>query len=205
MNIDFRATLNPARDILSLTVTAPSRYQTETVTRRWASAFIKARRAEVVGELRAKDVALNRRFNALLNELRRVNAELVRIDPATFKGRDLGFHGPNSRAFPDQQPPPLQTPEQQSVRELNLVNERIQLLGLLADVGAEAAHGRIAILGPNVLATVVAQTPAVRVKTSSPSRTAPVLIGWAIGLVVVIGGALFVYRRRSRSTRQVVA
>lgn len=201
----FSATFNPARDFLALRVTAPTRYASEIVTRRWAAALIKARRAEAVRLLQAKNRTLNRKVSMLLDQLRNVNAELVRIDPATYKGYDLSFHIPSSRPFTEKQPPLPPVPEAGSVHELNLANERVQILSQLAHLGAQAASSRIFILGPYVSATVISQTPAVRVHTSSPSRTAPVLISWAVGLLVALAGAVFVYRRRTRATRQVAA
>jgi hypothetical protein len=191
--IDFRATLNPSGDALSLTVTAPTKYESETITRRWASASDKALRTEA-------NRVLNRRVRYLHQRLGQIDAELVRIDPNIFKGRPLGYGMPHP--FTDNEPPPS-VPPSASTHEFNLVNERVQLLSSLADLGARAArNGPPARLTPDVL---VPQTAAVRVHTSSPSKTTPVLVSWAIGLVVVLGGALFVFRRRTRSTRQVAA
>jgi hypothetical protein len=197
--VDFQATLNSERDLLTLSAVAPSAHESRDVTHEWVSAFTKARRAEAVRALRAADLALMRRVKALHNRLNAINAELVRIDPVTYKGHDLGFHPPNGHPYTER---PIPVPEQGSTHELNLANERVQILAMLADFGAESARSKIANLSPNVDATPVAQTQAVRVDASSPA-TVPILVGWAISLLVVFAGAFFIYRRRRRSTGQV--
>ncbi len=197
-SVDFRAALNPTRDLLSLTVTAPSARESTAVTREWASAFAKAERAEAIQLLDLRNRALDRRITVLHQHLETIDAELIRIDPATFKGR-LGF--PGHHHMTDPATPPLHVPEAGSVHELNLANERIQILSQLADAGADAARNQISLGGPPISQNL-AQTRAVRVETSSPP-TVPLLVSWAIGLVVVLAGAFFLYRRRTRATRQV--
>jgi hypothetical protein len=202
-SVDFRATLNPTRDLLSLTATAPSASASSAVTREWASGFTEARRAEAIQSLRERNLALDHKVVALHQRLRTVNAELVRIDPATYKGHDLGYHGPGIRPFAE---PVVHAPEHASTHELNLANERVQLLGQLADIGAEYTRRKIAsdALTPQIFSTVISQTPAVRIDESGPA-TAPILVAWAISLFVVFAGAVFVYRRRTRPARQVSA
>ena len=203
-SVDFRATLNPTRDLLSLTATAPSASVSSAVTREWASGFTEARRAEAIQSRRERNLALDRRVVDLHQRLRTVDAELVRIDPATYKGHDLGYHGPGIRPFAE---PLVHAPEHGSTHELNLANERVQLLAQLADIGAEYARRQVAsdALTPQIFSTVISQTHAVRIDESSPS-TAPIFVAWAIGLVVALAAAaVFVYRRRTRASRQVAA
>jgi hypothetical protein len=203
-NVEFRAALNSVQDLLTITVTAETQYVSEAVTHAWAAAFTEALRAERIRRMQAADRTLNRKVRALHDQLRQIDSELILINPAykPYTTRDIGWHGhPN---LSDMNPPPHHAPEQGSTRELNLANERIQLLSRLADLGAEAARTQISLSGPDTFGAVT-QKPVVRVHLSSRKHKSPVLFGWAISLFVVLGGALFVYRRRGRSLRQVAA
>ena len=202
-SIDFRAHYNSGRDLLSLVATAPSANESTAVTQKWMSVFVKVRRADAFRARRALNQALNRRLAALHDRLREVESKLKKIDPVYYAG--LGRipqilpNGSSARTFD----PTLHIRENATLHELNLVNERVQILALLADLGAEAAKsGPQSLVGPIVVAKPIA--PAVRVDASSPA-TVPILVGWAIGLVVVLAGAVFVYRRRTRPTAQVSA
>jgi len=67
-------------------------------------------------------------------------------------------------------------PEAGSTHELNLANERVQVLTRLADLGAEAARTRLAFT-PEVFAQVIAQTPAVRIEGSAGTTSLPSAAG----------------------------
>jgi hypothetical protein len=195
-SIDFLAKLNPTRDLLLLTVTAGSAHDAVAVTREWASAFAEARRDNAIRDLRAAA----RRFTALLDQLNKVNAELVRIDPATFRGRNLGF--PPRHHFTDDDLSFPAVPKSAPVGERDLVDQRMQIVSRLADLSADAA--RVSLGQPQVFTTLVEQTPPVRIEAPGKSKV-PVLIGGTIGLVILLAGSAFAYRRRARSTRQVAA
>lgn len=199
--VDFRATLNPSRDLLSLEATAPSANESAMVTRRWVSALAGARRADAVRRFRARNLALERRVTALHDQLIRVDTELAKLDPAAYRNT-LRYDAPNGVGrYPDAPPP---VPEQASVRELNLVNERIQLLTELRRAGSEAASTRISAVTDPFVSQLVSQTSAARID-ETPAVTVPVLTAWGIGLVLVLTGALLAYRRRTRAMRQVSA
>ena len=201
--IDFRATFRSGRDVLSLAATGPSADESTAVTRKWVSVFTAARRTQAISRLETMNRALSRRIGALHQRLRKVDAELVRIDPQ-YKGV---LRYPRWGHFPSGEAPttvPVPVPEQGSVHELNLANERVQILAQMAQAGADSARNRIILESARKLPKPESQAPAVRVDTSSPA-TLPILVGWAIGLVVVLAGALLAYRRRTRSARQVSA
>jgi hypothetical protein len=198
--IDFRATFLSGRDLLSMVATAPSANDSTAVTREWVSVFTAARRIQAISRLEAMNRALLRRVTALHQRLREIDAELVRIDPK-YKG--VVRYNPTHH-FPSGVETVPSVPEPGSIRELNLANQRVQILALLADLGADSARNRIILESVRSLPKPVAQAPAVRVDASAPA-TVPILVGWAIGLVVVLAGALLVYRRRTRPLRQVSA
>jgi hypothetical protein len=201
-SIDFRATLNPTEDVLSLTVTAPTATESTAVAREWVSAFAKARRAEAIRLLKARESDLGLIVRAMHKRIRAVETQLKKIDPIAYAA--LGFipHG-----FPGGLPEPPPVPhlrEHAGTHERDLWNERIRTLQQVAKLGADAARDRLLLVGPAKFANLIAQTPAVRIDTSR-SSTVPVLVGWAISLLVVFAGAFFIYRRRTRSTRHVSA
>jgi hypothetical protein len=139
---------------------------------------------------------------ALHDRLREIDAELKKIDPVYYdNSRYFRYNAPNG--FPPAAPDPGRTKIRPgaTVRELNLLNERVQIVAQLADLGA-ATSGPHVLAGPIIVAKPIA--PAVRVDASDPS-TVPILVGLVIGLLVVFAGAIFVYRRRTRATRQVAA
>jgi hypothetical protein len=203
-SIEFRANYNSGRDLLSLVATAPSANESTAVTRKWVSVFDKVRRADAIRAERALNRAFNRRVKALHRRLVVIDANLKTIDPAYYdNSRYFRYNAPNGFPPAAPEPGPTKIRPGATVRELNLLNERALIVAQLADLGAEAASS-----GPQPLATpsVVAKpiAPAVRVDTSSPA-TVPVLITWVIGLLAVLAGAVFVYRRRTRAMRQVSA
>jgi hypothetical protein len=198
--VDFRATFDSKRDLLTLAAVAPSALESRTVTREWVSAFAIARRADAIRVRRALDLALNRQVAALHDRLNKVDAELKKIHPGYY--RYLRYHPPYGSPFDDGERAPSSPAPSASVRESNLFNERVQLLTALARIGAEAARRRMVPLEVPIVAKPIA--PAVRVDTSSPA-TVPILVGWAIGLLVVLAATILVYRRRVRSVAQVSA
>jgi hypothetical protein len=200
--VEVTATLNSGRDLLTLAATAPTGSEATAVARAWTSAFIKARRAEAIRALRAADLALMRRIKALHSRLRQLDARLKQIHPGYY--RYLRYNPPLGHPFGDGEQGPSSPPASASARELKLYNERVQILAVLADLGAEYARTRISVVEPSMLAKLVTQTPAVRADTSSPA-TVPILVAWAIGLVILLAGAGLVYRRRTRSMHQVSA
>jgi hypothetical protein len=193
--------LNPTRDLLLFAATAPTATESNAVTRSWATAYIKARRADAIRQLRASNLALERRVRALHQQFRAVDAELKRLDPTYYS--KLGYGGPYGVPFGVRDPAgPTQVRKHATVHELNLWNERIRFLRQLADAGAEAARSHIVGSSPNVVSTVVAQSPAVRVSETAPAAVL-VLLSWAIGLAVALVGAIILYRRRTGAMSQV--
>ena len=134
--------LNDTEDVLELVVTAPTRVQAQTVRARIGlSVFGVARRAEAKRNIKIEDRQLNRRVSVLHDELRRVDAQLVKLMPIVYGGI-LRYNKPNGNKFTDGVSGPPPVPEQGSTHTLNLANERVQLLDTLAENGAEAAQRR---------------------------------------------------------------
>jgi hypothetical protein len=202
-SVDFRATLNRTEDVLSLTVTAPTATESSAVAHEWASSFAKARRAEAIRLVKARESDRGLIVRAMHKRIRAVETQLKKIDPIAYAA--LGFvpHG-FPGGFSEPPPPVPHLREHAGAHERDLWNERIRTLQRVAKLGADAAGDRLLLVGPAKFASLVAQTPAARVD-SSRSSTVPVLVGWAIGLLVVLAATILVYRRRTRTTRQVSA
>ena len=126
--IDFRATTNATGDVLSLTVIAPTGRESTTLSRNWATAFGAARRADARNQLLRDRRNVNMRVTQLRSELRRVDAQLEALAPATYKNLlqyDAGGTHPKGSA------PPPPVPERATPQVLNLAFERIQILSSL--------------------------------------------------------------------------
>ena len=129
----------------------------------------------------------NRQVAALDDRLNNVDAELKKIHPVYY--RYLRYHPPYGNPFNDGVRVPSSPSPSASRTRVNLFHERVQILATLADIGASAARRHIFPLeGPIVVAKPIA--PAVRVDTSSRA-TVPILVVWAIGLVVLLAGRRF--------------
>jgi hypothetical protein len=190
--VRFTARLNDTADLLSLTVVAPTRFEATKVAKNWAQLFGRARRADALRRLRVSNAQLNRRVNTLHEELRSVDARLVKLMPLVYGGI-LRYNAPNGNRFTDGVSGPPPVPEQGSTHALNLANERVQLLATLAEKGSEAALIRITNIQPKVFADVTSQTPAVRL-TQTRATTLPALGGLLGGLLLALGAALLVDR-----------
>jgi hypothetical protein len=190
--IGFGAKLSSTEDVLSLTVTAPTQYEAQVVAKNWAAVFAKARVADAKKKLKQSRRRLDLHVRQLHNELRKVDATLVKLMPIVYGGI-LRYNAPNGNAYTDGVTGPPPVPEQGSTHALNLANERVQLLASLAKSGAEAAQNRITNLNPQVFATLIGQTPGIRVSTTR-ATTLPALGGLFGGLLLALGAALFVDR-----------
>ena len=195
--VEFDATTDATGDLLSLTVITPTRVETTTLARNWATMFVNARIADAKRQIREQQHQLMLRVTELHRELRQVDEQLVKLLPVVYKGV-LRFDAPNGNLpgrGPDGPPP---VPEQGSPRALNLAFERIQILAKLSESGKNAASLRITAVEPNVYATIVSQTPPVFIHP--PHRnTSTVLL--AIGLLLggaLLAGSAFMLGRRSR-------
>jgi hypothetical protein len=190
--LGFSAKLTPTEDVLQLIVTAPTQYEAQTVARNWAAEFGKERRADAIAKLKASNLRLQRRVGQLHDELRVVDAQLVKLMPIVYGGI-LRYNAPNGNKFTDGVSGPPPVPEQGSTHALNLANERVQLLSTLAKLGAEAAQNRISNITVGSVATVISQTPAFRV-SHTRATTLPALGGLFGGLLFALGAALLVDR-----------
>jgi len=204
--IDFQATADKSGDVLSLTVIAPTGIETTTLARNWAIAFVDVRRVDARRQILRDRHNRALRITQLHTELLRVDTQLVKLAPATYKNL-LRYDFPGPVAGRRTAPPPSSTssaPEQGSVKLLNLAFERIQILSEISRIGAEGT-GSIsfgALLAvPGVLAAqLVSQTPAVKITAPNRDSNAPnTLI--AIGVLlagVVLATSAFLLGRRSR-------
>jgi hypothetical protein len=194
--IGFNAKLNNTQDVLSLVVTAPSRFQAQVVARNWSAGFATARKADAKQAIVREKRQINRKVTQLHDELLRVDARLTKLMPIVYGGilrysapngnRGSGKNGPSTVG-----PPPV--PEQGSVHALNLANERIQILSSLGAAGVKSAELQIENVTPQVFATMIGQTPATRV-SQVRSTTLPALGGLFGGLLFALGAALLVDR-----------
>ncbi len=128
--------------MLELTVTAPTSFEARTVAHNWAVVFVKARKIDSVRKQRQANHRLDLRVGQLHDELRRVDAQLVKLMPIVYSGI-LRYNAPNGNQFTDGVSGPPPVPEQGSTHALNLANERVQLLNTLGELGSESASHRI--------------------------------------------------------------
>jgi hypothetical protein len=191
-NIKFTSKLNANEDVLDLTVTAPTQYEARIVARNWAAVFRTERRKDANLKLTQARRRLDRRVAQLHQELREVDAQLVKLMPIVYGGI-LRYNAPNGNKYTDGVSGPPPVPEQGSTHGLNLANERVQLLALLSDLGSEAALNHITGLNPRAFATVISQTLPIRVSTNR-ATTLPALGGLFGGLLFALGAALLVDR-----------
>jgi Mrp family chromosome partitioning ATPase len=143
---------------------------------------------------------LNLKVRKLHDELQRVDAKLVKLMPIVYHGI-LRFDAPNgnlagrtggSGKNGGGGPPPV--PEQGTVFGLNLAYERIALLTALSSSATKASQYRIGeVAQTNVVADLMAQTPAQRV-SKSRATTLPALGGLLGGLILALAAALLVDR-----------
>jgi hypothetical protein len=196
--IDFHATSNAAGDLLSLTVITPTANETTTLARNWALTFVDARKADARRQIIEERHNLTLRVTALRSELLRIDTQLVKLEPGTYKDvLQYDFPGPlpGRRTTP---PPPV--PEQGSVKTLDLAFERIQLLSSLTQSSSRPGDQSLASPTPWVFGSVVSQTPAVEVKPPHRhSHTSTLLI--AVGLLLAglgLAASALWLRRRSR-------
>ncbi len=193
--IGFSAKLDDTQTVLSLIVTAPTRLQAQTVARDWATVFTNARKANARAEIIKQRLQLQRHVATLHNELVRVDAQLVKLMPIVYHGI-LRFDAPNGNLRSGKNatvgPPPV--PEQGSVHALNLAFERIQLLSAVETFGQQAAADRLlAVTTKGVFATILSQSPPVRV-AKVQATTLPALGGLFGGLLFALAAALLVDR-----------
>ncbi len=192
--LGFTARLDDTGSVLSLSVTAPTRLQAQTVARNWANAFTNGRKLSARRQLIKRRHQVQVHVGTLHTELQRVDAQLVKLMPIVYHGI-LRFDAPNGNLRSGKNgasgPPPV--PEQGSVHALNLAFERIQLLSAIEKFGQEAAADRFAALTTNVYAQIIAQTPPTRV-AKVQATTLPALGGLFGGLLFALAAALLVDR-----------
>jgi Mrp family chromosome partitioning ATPase len=194
--IGFATRLDSSGSTLSLIVTAPSKAQAQTVGRNWAKTFKRSRISDSKHKIIKAQNQLSVRVRRLHDELRRVDAKLVKLMPIVYHGI-LRFNAPNGN-FPGVDnngvgggPPPV--PETGSVYGLNLAFERISLLKSLTDSATKASELRINKVKPDVMAEKIGQTPAERVQKAH-ATTLPALGGLLGGLLLALAAALLVDR-----------
>jgi len=205
--VELHASLDRAGDILSLTTIAPTASESETLTRSWAVAFVKSRKAAARSQLRRQTLALQNRVTELHNELLRIDAELVRLDPGAYRSI-LRYNSPTSVPSATDGRSGPGVPQKTSVHELNLENERIQILSELQTAGKSAATSSISEVTPEIFATIIAETPATRIPEPHASNDNGVAIAVLIVVVVILlagAAAAIVFRRRKRAPGQVAA
>jgi hypothetical protein len=190
--VAFSAKLNTTQDVLSLIVTAPSKFAAQTAAHNWGAVFGRARRVEAQKQIKLNKRRLTQRVSQLHNELLKVDAQLVKLMPIVYHGI-LRYNKPNGNQFTDGTTGPPPVPEQGSTHALNLANERVQLLSTLADTGQKQAALQISHVTASTQALVIGQTPATRV-SQTRATTLPALGGLFGGLLFALGAALLVDR-----------
>jgi len=192
--IGFQARLSEDNSVLSLTVTAPSKVQSETIAKNWAKAFRKARVRAGQRKIVEAQERLIKKVRRLHDELQRVDNKLVKLMPIVYHGI-LRFDAPNGN-LPGREgsdgPPPV--PEQGTVYGLNLAYERIALLEALSDSATKSSQYRIGqVAQNNVIAALMARSAGERV-SKSEATTLPALGGLLGGLILALAAALLVDR-----------
>jgi Mrp family chromosome partitioning ATPase len=191
--IGFHARLSDDNAVLSLTVTAPSKVQAETVAKNWAQAFRKARVRAGKRKIIEAQERLVIRVRRLHDELQRVDARLVKMMPIVYSGI-LRFDAPNGNLRGRSQDGPPPVPEQGTVYGLNLAYERIALIEALTSAAERSSQYRVGqVQQSNVIAGLMARTPGERVSKSS-ATTLPALGGLLGGLILALAAALLVDR-----------
>ena len=190
--IKFSAKLSATEDVLSLIITAPTQFEARVVAHNWAAVFAKERKADAVTKVRLANHRLELRVGQLHDELRRVDAKLVKLMPIVYAGI-LRYNKPNGNQLTDGVSGLPPVPEQGSTHAFNLAFERVQLLGTLGELGSKAATIRIQVVTAASIADLISQTPPLRVSTTR-STTLPALGGLFGGLLFGLGAALLVDR-----------
>jgi hypothetical protein len=194
-DVQFAAQTDAHAQLLSLTVSTPSRDDPAALARAWALAFRAGRLATAQQQIIERQRTLTGRVRSLHDELRQVDTELAMLMPEVYG--DLPRIDAPLGHTPDTVPP---IPETGSADLLNLAFERVSLLNELKDAGAQAATLRITRVKPQVFATLISVSAPVRFPSPSDhSPSAGVLL--AIGLIaggVALGAAGFLLGRRSR-------
>ncbi len=195
--VSFGASIAGGSDELSLTVTAPTGPQATALARDWATVLTKARIAEAKTQIRAQQHALAVQVRALHEQLRSVDHQLATLLPDEY-GDVERFDSPSPR-FPGREqggPPPV--PENGTPKALNLAFERIQILEKLDVLSNQAATLRISVVKPDVYATVVSQSRAVRIESDESNTSTGLIAGGLLLAGVVLAGTALLLGRRSR-------
>ncbi len=183
---------------LSLAVTAPTTRESEVVLQRWVAVLGRTRDNHAGAQIVAARRAVSTKIKRLHNELRRVDSKLAKLMPLVY-GDVLQYDSPNSR-LPNRddpyEPPPV--PEQGSVEALNLAYRRIELLKEINTAGESLSVIRFAEVVPDTT-KILEQAPTTRVG-EVPTATWIALSGWFVALLLVLVGAVAIYRR-SRPTQ----
>lgn len=196
--IRFEADRNASGDLLSLIVSTPNVEDTAGLARAWANAFVAAVRADAKRQIIELQNQLSDRVRALHEQLRRVDTQLVKLDPESY--HDVlqidggGYHFPGRTTHTV---PPV--PEQGSVKLLNLAFERISILEALSQSGEKYSQLRINKVKPELYASAVSVSVPVRFPASSGGSgqsAVVVAIGLIAGGLVLASGGFWLGRRR---------
>jgi len=198
--IGFEATTDAAGDLLSLSVLAPTGGEATTLARNWAYTFIDLRRADARRHILDDQHNVKVQAKELRAELQRVDTQLVKLAPTTYKNLLQYDRAGIDRGLPR---PPWPVPEQgASVKLLNLTFERLQILASLTQSGKRAAELHFESLSPvsEVFAQLISQTPALQIKPPHRDSNTPTTV-IAVGLLLAglaLATSAFLLSRRSR-------
>jgi hypothetical protein len=204
-DVQFNADARDGGNLVSLVVTTPSRVDAAALARAWGLAFVDARRADAMHQILDQQRALTEHVAKLHEELRRVDIQLVKLAPLTYRNVlrfDGGYHqfqsiAPNNSALVD----PVPQPGRLGI----LAYKRISLLSALTESGRSASVLRIMRVKPDGYATVVSVSAPVRFPASSGDGELSAIwlvVGLLAGGALLAGGGVLLGRRTRRARSQ---
>jgi Mrp family chromosome partitioning ATPase len=188
----FDFAVNDRRDIITLTVTAPTEEQAEALADGYASAYQASRRRAVAAGSQADSLGAQATLTTLQERLVQIDAELQRIDPDLFASLpdtaglvddDTGTGEEPAGEEPDRVALPATTPIQTAL----LVYERQDLIARIEVARRNFAQGTTTALVPHGFATVVERVEPEDVTPELPTPLIPIGVALGVGLLAALG------------------
>jgi Mrp family chromosome partitioning ATPase len=185
-NVTFDFGTNELGDIITLTVTAPSQDESQSLANAFASAYLAARRRTVGEGSKNQSQAAQATLGTLQQRLVQVEAELQATDPELLASLPdvveplgTGEAGGSNGTVPN-----VGLPATTPIATQLLVYERQDLLGRIEAARRTYAESNSTALVPHAFATLVER---VEPKDVTPEPMSPLIpIGVALGLAVLV-------------------
>src|SRR5262245_57811273 len=185
-NVSFDFDTNELGDIITLTATAPSEEEAQSLANGYASAYLGARRATVAAGSKNQSQQAQATLGTLQQRLVQVEAELEATDPDLLESLPdvvepldgTGDNGDNATL------PNVGLPATTPIATQLLVYERQDLLGRIEAARRTYAESSSTALVPHAFATLVER---VEPKDVTPEPMSPLIpLGVALGLGVLV-------------------